>query len=98
MVVLVFLLSLIALLFAWILWTPLVFRLDTNQPSGLLYVGLRGLLTYRIYIENDRILSYASILFFKSEKELFTGGTKKAEVKKKTKNKKRPALSGCLKT
>ncbi|MDN5217188.1 hypothetical protein QQ020_34265 [Fulvivirgaceae bacterium BMA12] len=88
MVILVFLLSLIVLLFAWILWTPLVFRIDTSQPSGLLYVGMRGFMTYRLYLENDRILSDTRILFFKSKKELFTGDTKRAEVKKKQKTKK----------
>ena len=97
MIILISLLGIVLLILAWLLLMPFTLCLDSNQQSGLLCIKLNGVMRYKVYIENDKIMSHTHILFFKSEKELFQKG-KKYAGKKKIKKNKRPAHSNCLKS
>ena len=71
MIILFSVLGMVLLVFMWVVVAPLTICLDTNQPAAIFLVELKGMMKYRVYVQNGTIYFHSHILFFSSEKELF---------------------------
>ena len=73
----------ILLILIWIITAPLTLCLNTDQPSRLLMVELKGIMKYGIFIKEGNMFFYSRIFFFTSEKELFKRKRDSVDRKKK---------------
>ena len=94
MIVFISIIGIILLVFAWLLITPLTFCINTDQPTSILQVELKGIMKYWICVRDNRIFVHSRIFFFTSEEELFKKKKSPADSKKKLTEKKRRQSGG----
>lgn len=76
----------IFLIIIWLLVAPISLYVDTSQPSNILRLAIKGIFSYQVYIENNKILIQTTLLFISWKKELFE--PKKKPVKRSKKKQK----------